>query len=203
MTMFWSRVDFFRLLKSLEMFRILMAKYGFYILSGPWGRLWCRFGYDPKKTPDAKRYQTIMVSFRKHTKIPERQRLKVNQDRQQPAQSAAIDYAYNPGTSTFDDFLSNPKILGHLPAIRQMWYSVCDIKLPAAQKLLRTDFYGTLKECDPNSGWLPPVSADLRGFFNCRVEQDCLRSITTGGQDKKFRLVLFWWKSLKHLWSTL
>lgn len=38
-----------------------MAKYGFYILSGPWGRLWCRFGYDPRKTSDGKRYQTGLL----------------------------------------------------------------------------------------------------------------------------------------------
>jgi general transcription factor 3C polypeptide 5 (transcription factor C subunit 1) len=74
-----------------------MAKYGFYILSGPWGRLWCRFGYDPRKVPDAKRYQTIMVSFRKHNQIPERQRLRFNQnDRQQPTATTIYDYIYKP-----------------------------------------------------------------------------------------------------------
>lgn len=74
-----------------------MAKFGFYILSGPWGRLWCRFGYDPRKDPDAKRYQTIMVSFRKHTQIPERQRLKFNQNERKATSLENSDYLYKPG----------------------------------------------------------------------------------------------------------
>lgn len=74
-----------------------MAKYGFYILSGPWGRLWCRFGYDPRKNPEAKRYQTIMVSFRKHTQIPERQRLKYNQSERPLAHPGTYDYMYKSG----------------------------------------------------------------------------------------------------------
>lgn len=48
--------------------------------------------------------------------------------------------------------------LASLPAVRQIWYCVCDIELPAAQKVLRSDFYGTLKECDAGTGWLPAVS---------------------------------------------
>ncbi|KAI6184041.1 General transcription factor 3C polypeptide 5 [Aphelenchoides bicaudatus] len=128
--------------------KIMMAKYAFYILSGPWGRLWCRFGYDPRKHQDAKRYQTIMVSFRKHTQIPERQRLKYNQSERQSTSTGAFDYIYKPGM---------------LPAVRQIWYSVCDIELPAAQKILRADFFGTLKDCDQTSGWLPPkVIEDIR-----------------------------------------
>lgn len=30
-------------------FRVILAKYAFYISSGPWGRCWCRFGYDPRQ----------------------------------------------------------------------------------------------------------------------------------------------------------
>lgn len=37
---------------------------------------------------------------------------------------------------------------------------ICDINLPAAKKILRADFYGTLKECDAVSGWLPPKSIE-------------------------------------------
>lgn len=73
-----------------------MAKYGFYILSGPWGRLWCKFGYDPRKHPDAKKYQTVMVSFRKHSQIPERQRLKYNQSERHVIPTTSHDYIYKP-----------------------------------------------------------------------------------------------------------
>ncbi|KAI6172051.1 General transcription factor 3C polypeptide 5 [Aphelenchoides besseyi] len=120
--------------------KVLLAKYSFYILSGPWGRLWCRFGYDPRKDPKAKQYQTIMVSFRKHQNIPERQRLKLA-----PGERVSTLHNNTPA------FQYTP---GHLPAVRQMWYSVCDIKLPAAQKILRSDYFATLPQCNPTSGWL-------------------------------------------------
>jgi hypothetical protein len=56
--------------------RSLLQKYAFYILSGPWGRLWCRFGYDPRRDRESLPYQSIGVSFLRHSLIPERQRLK-------------------------------------------------------------------------------------------------------------------------------
>ncbi|KAI6242722.1 hypothetical protein M3Y99_00178300 [Aphelenchoides fujianensis] len=120
--------------------KVLLAKYSFYILSGPWGRLWCKFGYDPRKDPNAKRFQTIMVSFRKHQSIPERQRLRLGQGDRNATVSVTPVYQYTAGL---------------LPVIRQMWYCVCDIRLPAAQRLLRSDFYGTLPEYNPTTGWLP------------------------------------------------
>jgi len=140
--------------------KILLAKFSFYILSGPWGRLWCRFGYDPREHPDSKRYQTIMVSFRKNVQIPERQRLKFNQNERQNLTIGSDDYIYRPNS---------------LPAVRQMWYSICDIQLPAAQKILRTDFYGTLNEFDQLSGWLPSkVIKDIRTAIKENVRKTTL-----------------------------
>lgn len=65
-----------------------MPKYAFYILSGPFGRVWCRFGYDPRKDREAVKYQTIMINlakmgframdrFRIGYKVPAANRLKV------------------------------------------------------------------------------------------------------------------------------
>ena len=155
--------------------RILMAKYGFYILSGPWGRLWCKFGYDPRKMPDAKRYQTVMVSFRKHRNIPERvNRLRLVKQEAVASGTKAdqIEYIYKPGMSARASerrVLNNMlriHISGVMPSIRQMWYSVCDINLPKAQRLLRPDYYGTLKQYDAASGWLTAV---------CRARARCSR----------------------------
>jgi hypothetical protein len=47
--------------------------------------------------------------------------------------------------------------LGVLPELRQMWYCLCDIQLPLAQKICRLDYLETLRECDPVTGWLPVV----------------------------------------------
>ncbi|CAD5215771.1 unnamed protein product [Bursaphelenchus xylophilus] len=122
--------------------KVLMAKYAFYIYSGPWGRLWCKFGYDPRTDVNARKYQTVMVSFRKHQKIPERHR------------RLRSSYRESRGLSRMDeDFVYTP---GHLPAVRQMWYSVCDIQLPVAQKVNRADYCSGLDHYDAVTGWLTP-----------------------------------------------
>lgn len=125
--------------------KTLLQKFAFYIQSGPWGRLWCRFGYDPRGDPEAMLYQTLMVSFRQHTRIPERQRLKVSLDRNvQPDNSQPVHYTYQPG---------------RLPRVRQMWYCLCDIKLPFAEALLKkehpkiTAAAATITEPETN-GWI-------------------------------------------------
>lgn len=95
---------FFLMWFTLTFFRIILAKYAFYIVSGPWGRLWCRFGYDPRLDSSAKQYQTVMVSFRGHQNIPERNRLRVNlgnsASTSTPSKdySTTIDYVYRPGS---------------------------------------------------------------------------------------------------------
>ncbi|WKX95660.1 hypothetical protein Q1695_012262 [Nippostrongylus brasiliensis] len=118
--------------------KTLLQKFAFYILSGPWGRLWCRFGYDPRTEPESVQYQTLMVSFRQHTRIPERQRLKVSAERQQQNDNhLPVHFTYQPG---------------RLPRVRQMWYCLCDIKLPFAEALLKRDHS---KSAEPEAyGWI-------------------------------------------------
>ncbi|CAI4231252.1 unnamed protein product [Auanema sp. JU1783] len=122
----WTRVAI-QYKSSLDdnLIKSLLQKYAFYIASGPWGRLWCKFGYDPRTDPLAKRYQSLMVTFRQHTKIPERQRLKVSTERSGFSEIEPINYVYQPGK---------------LPRVRQMWYSLCDIELPLTELLLKKDY---------------------------------------------------------------
>jgi general transcription factor 3C polypeptide 5 (transcription factor C subunit 1) len=160
----WTRVGItYRTKLDENLLKVLLAKYAFYILSGPWGRLWCKFGYDPRTEPSAMKYQTVMVTFRQHQNIPERQRLKVSMSEratvatQHTKVSQLISYVYKPG---------------HLPPVRQMWYCVCDIELPAAQKVLEDDFFGVLKQCDDISGWLPPdVISSIRNAIKDDVRR--------------------------------
>ncbi|VDM39228.1 unnamed protein product [Toxocara canis] len=164
----WTRIAILRR-TGLEdsVLKSLLQKYAFYILSGPWGRLWCRFGYDPRIDPKAKMYQSVMVTFRQHSKIPERQRLKVvkmNTDRALPVSVTssgswlppmnipfgqpsieAIDYCYSPG---------------ELPRVRQMWYCICDVKLPLAEEIVRKEYFAQGDRADDQYGWLPPDAID-------------------------------------------
>ncbi|EYC18855.1 hypothetical protein Y032_0026g1406 [Ancylostoma ceylanicum] len=133
--------------------KAILQKYAFYIQSGPWGRLWCKFGYDPRIDPEAKHYQTLMVSFRQHTRIPERQRLKVYSDRGlQIDSSTPVHFTYQPG---------------RLPRVRQMWYSICDIKLPFAEALLKRD-HSKAQEPEVN-GW---IHADLLEELRELIKED-------------------------------
>ncbi|KAI1720200.1 methylpurine-DNA glycosylase (MPG) domain-containing protein [Ditylenchus destructor] len=137
--------------------KVLLAKFAFYIVSGPWGRLWCKFGYDPRKDPAARQYQTIMVTLRQHQNIPERQRLKVSAAEKTSSSSLKdqlIEYDYRPGV---------------LPPIRQMWYCVCDVHLPVAQKVIREDFFNVLKKADPTYGW---ISSDIITAIRVAIKED-------------------------------
>lgn len=65
-----------------------------------------------------------------------------------------------------------------LPPLRQMWYCVCDVHLPIAQKICRRDYLETLRECDPNNGWLPAVifsAINILHFAPFIPSQSCLR----------------------------
>lgn len=172
----WTRMGLlYRTRIDDSLLRSILQKYAFYILSGPWGRLWCKFGYDPRTDRNGGLYQTIMVSFRQHGSIPERQRLKVSSDRAQTINHTAdvsepVTYMYEPGK---------------LPRIRQMWYCVMDVRLPQAMNelvaVVENNTPPTPEEVR-DKGWLPNTllekirdlikedvartSAELEGLMN-------------------------------------
>ncbi|CAB3403678.1 unnamed protein product [Caenorhabditis bovis] len=125
----------------------ILHMYAFYIQSGPWGRLWCKFGYDPRTTKESMRYQTSMVTFRQHDRIPERQRLKAGT-------------GDGPGGTNCDvivgkssEIIGYEYIKGTLPKVRQMWYSLMDIHLEEVEELLRQDFSEPVNVA--RDGWIP------------------------------------------------
>uniref|UniRef100_A0A914HXL1 General transcription factor 3C polypeptide 5 n=1 Tax=Globodera rostochiensis TaxID=31243 RepID=A0A914HXL1_GLORO len=165
----WSRIGISYNTRLTEAtLKIVLAKYAFYIGSGPWGRLWCRFGYDPRKDPWARCYQSIMVSFKHNQYIPERQRLK--------ASSTASTGLLQP--SQFFDYMYRPKVF---PSLRQMWYCVCDVQLPIAQRICRKDFLETLKECDSTNGWLPAGRVDA---IRTAIKKDVAKSSARIGEEE-------------------
>jgi len=178
----WTRPAIL-LLTGLDnnLLKILLAKYAFYIASGPWGRLWCRFGYDPRIDSNSKQFQTIMVSFRLHKIIPERHRLKVTAgDRKNLTTRSFGDV--EPKTVADDEY---KYISGQMPVARQMWYCVCDVQLPVAQKILRSDFLGMLKTVHSSHGWLPPeVTNSIR-----KAIKDDVSKMTTQQDDGDDELI--------------
>ena len=52
---------------ALPTLKVILPAIAYYIVSGPWARLWARFGYDPKLDPAAKAYQLIDFRLRQGT----------------------------------------------------------------------------------------------------------------------------------------
>uniref|UniRef100_A0A914ZJH1 Transcription factor IIIC subunit 5 HTH domain-containing protein n=1 Tax=Parascaris univalens TaxID=6257 RepID=A0A914ZJH1_PARUN len=160
----WTRIAILRR-TGLEDFLLksLLQKYAFYILNGPWGRLWCRFGYDPRIDPKAKMYQSVMVTFRQHSKIPERQRLKVNTERVLPSSlssSTPVPYMSVPFGQAAIETIDYGYSPGQLPRVRQMWYCICDVRLPLAEEIVRKEYFAQGDRADDQHGWLPPDAID-------------------------------------------
>ncbi|PAV72231.1 hypothetical protein WR25_00054 [Diploscapter pachys] len=140
--------------------KILLPKFAFYILSGPWGRLWCRFGYDPRLHEEAKKYQTVMVSFRQNNMIPEKGRLKVALV-EKIINDVNVDYRYE---------------RGRIPQVRQMWYCVCDIGFPEVADIIARDFSSA---AEPGMkavfGWIPvQIIDEIRDL----IKQDVKKKVS-------------------------
>uniref|UniRef100_A0A0K0D7N1 39S ribosomal protein L50, mitochondrial n=1 Tax=Angiostrongylus cantonensis TaxID=6313 RepID=A0A0K0D7N1_ANGCA len=109
----------------------------------------------PMWTRNAIAYKTNLEDtlLKQHTKIPERQRLKVSSDRSLSLDNnMPVHFTYQPG---------------RLPRVRQMWYSLCDIKLPLADALLRRDH---TQASEPEVyGWIP---AELLEELREKVKED-------------------------------
>jgi len=143
-----------------SLLKYLLSKFAFYILSGPWGRLWCRFGYDPRRDREAVVYQTVVVSFRHHKNIPERKRLRCSVETR-PAIDSNADLAWQ-------------YIPGELPSLRQMWYQICDIQLPEAERLLNGRRGDEI--LDTAYGRLPSNAVDL---IRDAIKRDVARTTAT------------------------
>uniref|UniRef100_A0A1I7UMN2 General transcription factor 3C polypeptide 5 n=1 Tax=Caenorhabditis tropicalis TaxID=1561998 RepID=A0A1I7UMN2_9PELO len=153
----WTRIGIlYRTRIDDNLLRSILQKYAFYIQSGPWGRLWCKFGYDPRTDRGGGRYQTLMVSFRNNGSIPERQRLKVSSDRAPNVNPIAdVNELTEPVSYTYEP--------GKLPRVRQMWYCVIDVRLPRAIEALEEveePETPLTEEEIKEKGWLPTSLLD-------------------------------------------
>lgn len=56
----WSKTALMYVTKfSNEQLKVLLPTVAYYFMTGPWRITWVRLGYDPRKDPDAKKYQTL------------------------------------------------------------------------------------------------------------------------------------------------
>ncbi|NXG91556.1 TF3C5 factor, partial [Stercorarius parasiticus] len=175
----------------------LLPYLAYYMLTGPWRSLWVRFGYDPRKHPEAKIYQVLDFRIRcgmKYGYAPNDMPVKAKRstynyslpitvkkpvshtvsvhDLKQGLGTSGAAGAKKPASSRYK--LKESIYVfreGALPPYRQMFYQLCDLNVESLQKIIhRND--GTESECTERDGWcLPKTSDDLRDSMSLMIKQ--------------------------------
>ncbi|KRZ74541.1 General transcription factor 3C polypeptide 5 [Trichinella papuae] len=137
--------------------RRLLPKFAFHIISGPWGRNWCRYKYDPREDTNSWKFQTMHFPFFRfggESALSEafvKWHLKVS--------SIGIR-----SSKEWDKLLTTEPTFqyteGCLPSLRSMWYQMCDIHLPAVEELLSYRLRENQAESHPTDGWLKSGTLD-------------------------------------------
>ncbi|XP_016148417.1 general transcription factor 3C polypeptide 5 isoform X3 [Sinocyclocheilus grahami] len=163
-------------------------------LTGPWRSLWVRFGYDPRKTAEAKIYQVLDFRIRygmKHgfgvNDMPVKPKRSayhyshpttINRAVPQPAsvtditQESASSSGPKPATAKY--LLKDSVYIfqeGMLPPYRQMFYQLCDLDVEKIKNIIHKND-GKEEVCDERDGWCVPHTADeLRNIISGMIQQ--------------------------------
>ncbi|KAL4661241.1 hypothetical protein H8957_015669 [Semnopithecus entellus] len=177
--------------------KVLLPFIAYYMITGPWRSLWIRFGYDPRKNPDAKIYQVLDFRIRcgmKHGYAPSDLPVKAKRstynyslpitvkktpsqlvtmhDLKQGLGPSGTSGARKPASSKYK--LKDSVYIfreGALPPYRQMFYQLCDLNVEELQKIIhRND--GAENSCTERDGWcLPKTSDELRDTMSLMIRQ--------------------------------
>ncbi|KAM6372124.1 general transcription factor 3C polypeptide 5 isoform 2-T2 [Pluvialis apricaria] len=177
--------------------KLLLPYLAYYMLTGPWRSLWVRFGYDPRKHPEAKIYQVLDFRIRcgmKYGYAPNDMPVKAKRSTynyslpitvKKPVSHTVSVHDLKQGLGTSGasgakkSASSRYKLKesiyifreGALPPYRQMFYQLCDLNVESLQKIIRRND-GTESECTERDGWcLPKTSDDLRDTMSLMIKQ--------------------------------
>lgn len=175
--------------------KILLPLIAYYMITGPWRSLWIRFGYDPRKHPDAKVYQVLDFRIRcgmKYGYAPGDMPVKAKRSTynyslpitvkktasqlittHELKQDAGPSGTADPQKSASNKYKLKDSVYifreGALPPYRQMFYQLCDLNVDELQKIIhRND--GAESLCTERDGWcLPKTSDELRDTMSLMV----------------------------------
>uniref|UniRef100_A0A0N4ZZ75 General transcription factor 3C polypeptide 5 n=1 Tax=Parastrongyloides trichosuri TaxID=131310 RepID=A0A0N4ZZ75_PARTI len=147
--------------------KYILPRFAFYIVNGPFSRLWCKFGYDPRKDKSSYKYQTYMLILRRFAKIPQKIQHKSN---------VLERFAKAPENSFEEESPEHFYKEGILPKSRQIWYSFCDILLPSVQESLNEIKLHPFAKYDKQYGWIPP---SFVAFTRKEVRKDIAKIVST------------------------
>ncbi|KAM9324309.1 general transcription factor 3C polypeptide 5 [Gastrophryne carolinensis] len=195
--------------------KLLLPYVAYYMLTGPWRSLWVRFGYDPRKNPEAKIYQVLDFRIRcglKYGYTPNEMPVKAKRSTynyslpitvKKPAPQAVsvqdlthgLEASKKPPSSKYK--LKDSVYIfkaGNLPPYRQMFYQLCDLHVDGLQELIRRNDNAET-ECSERDGWcLPKTSEQLRDSMSLMIKQivrskrPALFSAPSTSTDKKEQL---------------
>ncbi|XP_039856322.1 general transcription factor 3C polypeptide 5 [Simochromis diagramma] len=173
--------------------KLLLPFYAYYMVTGPWRSLWVKLGYDPRKTPEAKKYQMLDFRIRcssKHgyllSNIPiKAKRSSLNYslpntlNKSAPQPASVMDLPTQEGPSSSRDpapvtyQLKESSYIfreGMLPPHRQMFYQVCDLDVESIQKEIEQN-NGNEQHCDERDGWCVVGTTDkLRDMISAMIK---------------------------------
>ncbi|XP_051533042.1 general transcription factor 3C polypeptide 5 isoform X1 [Myxocyprinus asiaticus] len=177
-----------------EKLKHLLPFMAYYMLTGPWRSLWVRFGYDPRKTPEAKKYQVLDFRIRygmKHGYGVNDMLVKPKRSAYHYSRPTTVHRAVPQPASVTDIIQESPStsrpkpatakyILkesvyifreGMLPPYRQMFYQLCDLDVDKIKSVIHKND-GKEEVCDERDGWCLPHTADeLRNIISGMIQQ--------------------------------
>lgn len=165
---------------SNDQLKFLLPSVAFYFVTGPWRVMWVRFGYDPRKDPSARIYQTLDYRLRRKGGMKTKVKAKRSYTsyllpyKLTPACQAKVallnkELPYSDAESAAkskDDvesyresnYIFTP---GMVPPSRQMFYQYCDVHVPEIQELMeKLPAVSPDVTCHERDGWLPAGFAD-------------------------------------------
>ena len=168
--------------------KYILPVVAYYFSSGPWRNQWIRFGYDPRKQPEAAELQTLDYRLRmgagarqlvqsKRKTIMTKHKV-VNSSKARTSLIEVTDKFAKEGPS--QDMLAEKEEKvkdaylfrsGRLPPSRQIFYQLKNICLPEVN-LLITKY--KISQCDEKNGWFKSGLDDkLRNLLAETIKQTC------------------------------
>ncbi|XP_014666071.1 PREDICTED: general transcription factor 3C polypeptide 5-like [Priapulus caudatus] len=148
--------------------KTILPLFAYYFLTGPWRSLWVRIGYDPRKDPTAKKYQTLdfrvrqmsvdrmpisskrgTFCYQKPTTVSKTQaQVALIQADDLGVGDAAVASTSTAGTrEELEKITSTYTFIPNvLPPFRQMFYQLCDIQAPEVQAIVSRNDNKVAKE---------------------------------------------------------
>ncbi|KAL2099541.1 hypothetical protein ACEWY4_003935 [Coilia grayii] len=186
-----------------EKLKLLLPYVAYYMLTGPWRSLWVRFGYDPRKNPEAKIYQVLDFRVRcgmKHGYAAGDMPVKAKRSAYHYSLYTSFNKSGPPPASLKDITEENlgssrkpdePRYKlkesiyrfheGMLPPYRQMFYQLCDLEVDQIQSIIhRND--GKEEACDERDGWCVARTGDeLRDIMSLMIKKTIRESRSAAG----------------------